>query len=139
MEHRERQELLLLALDDELSTTQRQSFQHLLKDDPQFEAEWQQLRQIRELAAKNKAESLHPYFSARVMARIREQREQPGLAEGLVRLFRPLVPATLALMLALAVLNWSDRDLVGDEDTTLLESAFGVFPVSVETAEILDL
>jgi hypothetical protein len=49
------------------------------------------------------------------------------------------VPATLAVALLLAVLNWQDRDLLADEEASFLEITFAMPTVSVETAEIMEL
>ena len=73
------------------------------------------------------------------MARLRGERGEAGsFADGLMRAFRPLVPVTLAAAVFLAVLNWRDRDLMSEE-SSFLEVTFAVPPVSVETAEIMEM
>jgi anti-sigma factor RsiW len=140
MKESERQELLLLALSDELSAVQKTRFEELLAADAGLRTEWEQMRQVQDLVSTSRAERFDPHFSTRVMARIRrERREEVSLADGLLRAFRPLVPATLAVALLLAVLNWQDRDLLADEEASFLEITFAMPTVSVETAEIMEL
>ncbi len=139
MKRREREELLARALGGELDPGRRIRFEALLASDESFRAEWDQLRRTGDLVSAARAEGFGPHFSARVLARLRSERTgQHGLADGLMRLFRPLVPVTLAVALFLAVLNWRDRDLMSD-GSSFLEITFAVPPVSVETAELLEM
>ncbi len=139
MSKSEREELLL-ALSDELDEAQKARFDRLLAEDGDFRAEWEELRRVQNLVSTSKAERFEPHFSTRVVARLRrERRESVSLADRLLRVFRPLVPVTLALALVLAALNWQDRDLLGNEDASILEIAFAIPAVTVETAEIMEL
>ena len=139
MEKREREELLARALGGELDPGQRTRFEALLAADDGFRTEWEQLRRAGDLVSEARAEGFGPHFSARVLARLRSERAgAPGLADGLMRLFRPLVPVTLAVALFLAVLNWRDRGLAA-EGASFLEITFAVPPVSAETAELLEM
>ena len=138
----EHRDLLMLALGGELDPPQKEQFDRLLEGNASFRAEWQELQKVQDLVTETRAEpSFGPFFSARVMARI-EQGEAESfadtLAESMARLFRPLVPLTVAVVLALALFNWRNRDLMGDE-ATFAEIAFGLPSPSVETAEILEL
>ena len=138
----EHRDLLMLALGGELDPPEKEQFDRLLEADASLRAEWQELQKVQGMVTEGHAEpSFRPFFSTRVMARI----EQGGaesladtLAESISRLFRPLVPLTVAVALALALFNWRNRDLMGDE-ATFAEIAFGLPSPSVETAEILDL
>ena len=139
MEKNERERLLTLALGGELGETEKARFEHLLSSDERFRAEWDQMRQVRDLVSEAGAERFDPFFSTRVMARLRGERSEAGsFADGLMRAFRPLVPVTLAAAVFLAVLNWRDRDLMS-EGSSFLEVTFAVPPVSVETAEIMEM
>ncbi len=138
MKKREREELLMRALGGGLDPGQQTRFEELLSSDEEFRGEWEQLRRTGELVSTARAEGFGPHFSARVLARLRSERAAPGLADGLMRLFRPLVPVTLAVALFLAVLNWRDRDLAA-EGASFLEITFAVPPVSAETAELLEM
>lgn len=139
MKRREREELLARALGGELDPGQRTRFEALLAADDGFRTEWEQLRQAGDLVSAARAEGFGPHFSARVLARLRSERAgAPGLADGLMRLFRPLVPVTLAVALFLAVLNWRDRGLAA-EGASFLEITFAVPPVSAETAEMMEM
>lgn len=132
----EHEELMMLALGDELNSEQREEFERLLASDAGLRAEWEGMRRMGELLSRAAAESFEPFFATRVMARVGQRQE--SLADGLVRLFRPLVPLSVGVALALSLLNWRDRDLMG-EDASAFEVAFGMPAVSVEAAELLDL
>lgn len=132
----EHNELLMRALGDELSPSQRQSFDRQLADDPALRQEWARLQKVQKLVADSRVDSFDPFFSTRVMAHIGQQ--QPSLADGLAQLFRPLVPVAAAAVLILSLFNWQDRSLLGD-DVSLLEAAFAMPSASVETAELLGL
>ncbi len=138
MKRTEREEWLARALGGDLDPAQQARFEELLSSDEGFRTEWEQLRQAGDLVSEARAEGFGPHFSARVLARLRSERAAPGLADGLMRLFRPLVPVTLAVALFLAVLNWRDRDLSA-EGASFLEITFAVPPVSAETAELLEM
>lgn len=139
MKRREREEWLAWALGGELDPGRRTRFEALLASDEGFRAEWDQLRRTGDLVSAARAEGFGPHFSARVLARLRSERTGGhGLADGLMRLFRPLVPVTLAVALFLAVLNWRDRDLMSD-GSSFLEITFAVPAVSAETAELLEM
>lgn len=139
MKKSERERLLTLALGGELGETEKARFEHLLSSDESFRAEWEQMRQVGDLVSGTRAEGFEPFFSTRVMARLRGERSEAGsFADGLMRAFRPLVPVTLAAAVFLAVLNWRDRDLMS-EGSSFLEVTFAVPPVSVETAEIMEM
>lgn len=133
---REHENLLMLALSEDLTSDQKEEFGALLGTDPGFRAEWEGMERTRALLRRTPAAAFDPHFATRVMARV--GRRQESLADGLVRLFRPLVPVSVAVGLALSLLNWRDRDLMG-EGASALEAAFSMPVVSVETADLLDL
>ena len=139
MKRTEREGLLARALGGDLDPGQQARFEELLATDEDFRMEWERQRRVAELLSEARAEGFGPWFSAGVLARLRRERpEAATFADGLARLFRPLVPVTLAVALFLAVLNWRDRDLLSDS-SSFLEITFAVPPVSVETAELLEL
>ena len=140
MKKSERERLLALALGGELGETDKARFERLLSSDQGFRTEWERMRQVGDLVSEAKAEGcFDPFFSTRVMARLRGERSEAGsFADALLRAFRPLVPVTLAAAVFLAVLNWRDRDLMSD-GSSFLEITFAVPTVSVETAEIMEM
>ena len=139
MKRTEREELLARALGGDLDPGQQARFDELLSTDEDFRGEWEGQRRLGELLSAARAEGFGPWFSAGVVARLRgESSEAATFADGLTRLFRPLVPVTLAVALVLAVLNWQDRDLMSD-GSSFLEITFAVPPVSAETAELLEM
>ena len=139
MKRTEREELLARAPGGDLDPGQQARFEELLSTDEDFRMEWERQRRLGDLLSEARADGFGPWFSAGVLARLHGQRtEAATFADGLTRLFRPLVPVTLAVALFLAVLNWRDRDLMS-EGSSFLEITFAVPPVSVETAELLEL
>ena len=136
MMKREIENLMMLALGDELSPAQKEEFERLLGAEPEVRREWEELQATRQLLTSASPAAFKPFFATRVMARVGQQRE--SLADGLVRLFRPLAPAAVVVAVVLTALNWRAGDLMG-EDASALEVAFGMPAVSVETAELLDL
>ena len=139
MKKSERERLQALALGGELGETDKARFERLLSSDQGFRTEWERMRQVGNLVSEAKAEGFDPFFSTRVMARLRGERSEAGsFADALLRAFRPLVPVTLAAAVFLAVLNWRDRDLMSD-GSSFLEITFAVPPLSVETAEIMEM
>jgi hypothetical protein len=96
----------------------------------------QDSQKLEKLVADSRTTSFSPFFAARVMARI-EQGQEDSIVAALTSLFRPLVPLTVAAALFLALFNWQDGALMGD-DATALELAFSMPAVSVETAEYLN-
>ena len=139
MKRTEREELLARALGGDLDPAQKARFDELLSSDEDFRTEWEQQRRVGEMLSATRAEGFGPWFSAGVLARLRGERSEAAtFADGLTRLFRPLVPVTLAVALFLAVLNWQDRGLMSD-GSSFLEITFAVPPVSVETAELLEM
>ena len=139
MKKSERERLLALALGGELDETGKARFEALLSSDEIFRAEWERMRQVGDLVSETRAERFDPFFSTRVMARLRGEHSEAGsFADGLMRVFRPLVPVTLGAAVFLAVLNWRDRDLMS-EGSSFIEITFAVPPVSVETAEIMEM
>ena len=131
------EELMMRALGDEMSPAQREAFAALLAGDAGLRAEFERLRRVQELVSRTRADAFEPFFATRVLARIRARRQE-SLADGLVRLFRPLVPLSLLVALALVALNLQDRTLMGD-GASLVEAAFAMPAASVETAQLLDL
>ena len=139
MKRTEREELLARALGGDLDPGRQARFEELLSSDESFRLEWERQRRVAELLSATRAEGFGPWFPAGVLARLRgEGSDAATFADGLIGLFRPLVPVTLAVALFLAVLNWSDRDLTSD-GSSFLEITFAVPPVSAETAELLEM
>ena len=71
------------------------------------------------------------------MHRIEETKEE-SIADALTWLFRPLVPVALILVAFLALSNWNERELVGD-DASVLEAVFVAIPASAEAVYVMDM
>jgi hypothetical protein len=71
------------------------------------------------------------------MRRIEGTKEE-SLADALLWLFRPLAPVALVLAAFLALSNWNERELVGD-DASLLEAVFVAVPATAEAVYVMDM
>ena len=140
MDNRDR-ELLMRALGNEGSAEERNRLAELLARKPELRAEWEQMQQVQRLLEDSRSASFRPFFASRVMRRI-EAGSKPAaaeiLAEGLLRLFRPLVPLALVLTALVAWNNWNNRELLA-ADPTALEVIFAVPPTTLETTYALDM
>ena len=134
-------ELLIRALGDELDEASRRKLEQRLGEDAELRREWESLQRVEGLLAESNPQGFQPFFAARVMQRL-EARQSEGvadsLAEALAWVFRPLVPVVVVACLALAVSNWSAREMVGQE-ASFVEATLSMLPPSVDSAEILSL
>ena len=141
MEDRDR-ELLMRALGNEGSAEERNRLAELLARKPELRAEWEQLQQLQRLLEDSRSASFRPFFASRVMRRIEAQSKPAAaadiLADGLLWLFRPLVPLALVLTALVAWNNWNNRELLA-ADPTALEVIFAVPPTTLETTYALDM
>ena len=109
---------MLRALTGELSASEREAFERTLATDDALRAEWEHLQKISGLLQESRADSFRPFFATRVAQRIKSQREE-SLTDALVWLFRPLAPVAIAVVAFLALSNWNERELVGDDASFL--------------------
>lgn len=130
--HRE----MLRALTGELTDRERAAFERTLAADDALRAEWEHLQKISGLLQDSRADSFGPFFAARVAQRIKSEREE-SLIDAFVWLFRPLAPVALVLVAFLALSNWNERELVGD-DPSFLAAIFAAVPATPEAAYVMD-
>lgn len=128
---------MLRALTGELSAREREAFERALATDDALRAEWERLQKVSGLLRESRADSFQPFFAARVAQRIKSQREE-SLTDALVWLFRPLAPVALAVIAFLALSNWNERELIGD-DPSFLAAVFAAVPATPEAAHVLDM
>ena len=128
---------MMRALAGELPAGEREAFERKLVADAALRAEWEALQKVEGLLQESRAESFKPFFAARVMRRIEGTKEE-SLADALLRLFRPLAPVALVLAAFLALSNWNERELVGD-DASLLEAVFVAVPATAEAVYVMDM
>ena len=134
-------ELLMRALGNEGSAEERNRLAELLASKPELRAEWEQMQQVQRLLEDSRSASFRPFFASRVMRRIEARSRATAadiLADGLLRLFRPLVPLALVLTALVAWNNWNNRELLAAEPTAL-EVIFAVPPTTLETTYALDM
>ena len=94
---------------------------------------------------ESRADSFRPFFATRVAQRIKSQREAStrsaeteSLTDALVWLFRPLAPVAIAVVAFLALSNWNERELIGD-DASFLAAIFAAVPATPEAAYVMDM
>lgn len=128
---------MLRALTGELTARERDAFERALAADDALRAEWERLQKVSGLLRASRAESFRPFFATRVAQRIKSQREE-SLTDALVWLFRPLAPVALALVAFLALSNWNERELVGD-DASFIAAIFAAVPATAEAAHVMEM
>ena len=128
---------MMRALADELSAEEQQAFERDLASNAEMRAEWEALQKVEGLLQGHRAEAFRPFFAARVARRI-EAADEESLADALVWLFRPLLPVALVLAVFLALSNWNERELVGEE-ATFLEAVFVAVPATADAAYVMDM
>ena len=137
---------MLRALTGELSASEREAFERALATDDALRAEWERLQKVSGLLQESRADSFRPFFATRVAQRIKSQREAStlssaeteSLTDALVWLFRPLAPVAIAVVAFLALSNWNERELIGD-DASFLAAIFAAAPATPEAAYVLDM
>ena len=145
---------MLRALTGELSASEREAFERALATDDALRAEWERLQKVSGLLQESRADSFRPFFATRVAQRIKSQREAStlsdstelaevsaeteSLTDALVWLFRPLAPVAIAVVAFLALSNWNERELIGD-DASFLAAIFAAVPATPEAAYVLDM
>ena len=128
---------MLKALTGELTAHEREAFERALATDDALRAEWERLQKVSGLLRESRADSFRPFFAARVAQRIKSEREE-SLTDALVWLFRPLAPVAIAVVAFLALSNWNERELIGD-DASFLAAIFAAVPATPEAAYVLDM
>ena len=128
---------MLRALAGELTAHERAAFERTLATDDALRAEWERLQKVSGLLRESRADSFRPFFAARVAQRIKSQREE-SLTDAFVWLFRPLAPVAIALVAFLALSNWNERELVGD-DASFLAAIFAAVPATPEAAYVMEM
>ncbi len=128
---------MMRALAGELSADEEQAFQNSLATSAVLRMEWAALQQVEGLLQQHRAQSFRPFFAARVAQRVAEADEE-SLADALLWLFRPVAPVALVLAVILAMSNWNERELVGEE-ASFLEAVFVAVPVTAEAAYVIDM
>ena len=136
---------MLRALTGELSAGEREAFERTLATDDALRAEWEHLQKVSGLLQESRADSFRPFFATRVAQRIKSKREAStrsaeteSLTDALVWLFRPLAPVAIAVVAFLALSNWNERELVGD-DASFLAAIFAAVPATPEAAYVMDM
>lgn len=95
--------LLLKSYDIQLSRKDQNQLQHMLDDSDPLKKAKSQIEQVRHLLNEGGNENFKPYFADRVIAKIRELREnsRTEFFESLKWAFRPLVISAVLLILGL--------------------------------------
>ncbi len=124
--------MMMRALTGELSETEASSLAQRLEEDGALCAEWRDLQRVQGLLQAERPQSFRPFFAARVVQHLRAKQSE-SLTDGLLWLFRPLVPTAALVALFIAFSNWSDYAST-EEEVPILEAVFAVDPISLDVA-----
>ena len=126
----ERYLLLQRALDGELTSEEERRFAIFLEESPALRLEFERARQLRALIRESTEISFAPFFSSRVMSRIRSRGTEDSFAQALAWLFRRVAITAIVLIVALTAYNVSSQHALGNHRSPL-EAALGLPPVTV--------
>jgi anti-sigma factor RsiW len=126
----ERDFLLQRALDGVLTAEEEQRFALLSEESPELRLELERARQLRAMIKESREVSFGPFFSSRVMSRIRSSETEDSFAQALTWLFRRVAVAAIVLIVALTAYNISSQRALGNHRSPL-EAALGLPPVTV--------
>ena len=128
---------MLKALTGELSASEREAFERALatttRSAPNGSACKKSAAFCRKAAPTRSGRSLPPASRSASKA----EREE-SLTDALVWLFRPLAPVAIAVVAFLALSNWNERELIGD-DASFFAAIFAAVPATPEAAYVLDM
>ncbi|MCG8604095.1 hypothetical protein MJD09_03730 [bacterium] len=127
-------ELLYRSFDSNLSKEDQALLSAGLSRDPELREEKKRVEQMRSMVSENAERSFKPFFSARVMRKIKDKAPQSDFFESLVWIFRRVaVVGGMALILLLATNLLVGRDFSVD-------SLLGIPQISLEDSyELEDL
>ena len=130
--------LLHRSREEDLTPTEEERLGRLLDTRPELRAEQKELAATEALVAEAAPESFAPFFSSRVMARLKRQREESqAFSEQLVFLFRRLALAVLLLAASLAAYNTATSPPWAED--SLVERVVGIPSPTLEDAYSLNL
>ena len=124
--------LLLRSLSDELTETEREELEALLREKSDAAREHRSLVQLETMLRTARHDSFGPAFADRVMERL-DQKEVASpfsFGDALSFLFARIAPAATAVALALGVYNITE----GSSTQSFLEAALGLQPVTAGAA-----
>lgn len=121
------------ALDGELSMEEERRLAALLEESPSLRLEFERVRRLRALVEESREDSFKPFFSSRVMSRIRAQAKEETFAHALAWLFRRVAVAAIVLIVALTAYNISQQHAAGNHRSAL-EAVLGLPPATVSTS-----
>jgi anti-sigma factor RsiW len=126
-------DLLRRALDGELAAEDEKRFAALLEKTPALRSEWERIQRLRALVQESRENSFGPFFSSRVMNRIRSGEKRESFTQALAWIFRRVAVAAIILIVALTAYNISTHRALGNH-LSPLEAALGLPPATVSTS-----
>ena len=126
--------VMMKALAGELNSDEASKFARALEADDEMRASWQRLESLQADLRSERADSFAPFFAARVTARAQQSE---SLVDGLMWMFRPLVPTATLVALIIAFNNWSDYSDI-DGNASILEAIFAIEPISLNVAYAME-
>ena len=126
--------VMMKALAGELNSDEANRFARALEADDGMRTRWQRLESLQADLRSERADSFAPFFAARVTARAQQSE---SLVDGLMWMFRPLVPTATLVALIIAFNNWSDYSDI-DGNASVLEAIFAIEPISLNVAYAME-
>jgi anti-sigma factor RsiW len=123
-------DFLRRALDGELTAEGEKRFAALLEKTPALRLEWERIQRLRALVKESREDSFGPFFSSRVMNRIRSGEKRESFTQALAWVFRRVAVVTIILIVALTAYNISIQHALGNHRSPL-EAALGLPPTTV--------
>ena len=126
--------VIMKALAGELNSDEANRFARALEADDEMRTRWERLESLQADLRSERADSFAPFFAARVTARAQQSE---SLVDGLMWMFRPLVPTATLVALIIAFNNWRECSYI-DGNASILEAIFAIEPISLNVAYIME-
>ena len=126
--------VVMKALAGELNSDEANRFARALEADDEMRTRWERLESLQADLRSERADSFAPFFAARVTARAQQSE---SLVDGLMWMFRPLVPTATLVALIIAFNNWGECSYI-DGNASILEAIFAIEPISLNVAYIME-
>ncbi|GIV62154.1 hypothetical protein GQ464_016835 [Rhodocaloribacter litoris] len=137
-------EQLLRWLDGAMTPEEAAAWERRMAASPGLRARAEEMRQLRQTlqasVGAGAAQVLKPFFTDRLMRRLQpvaSRSREEAFAAALATLFRPVLVASLALIMVLAAYNLTFR--ADDAEQPAAEAVLGLPPVTLTAAYELDL
>lgn len=125
-------ELLLRYRDGDLSEAEMDGVVERLRSDPGLRGQWERLQSLAEALEDGAARSFEPFFSTRVMARVRAEAKTPADAmyDGLKWIFARVATAGVVVLLGIGAYS----AIEGGHAASVVDSMLGLPEATLASA-----